>query len=296
MRVKPKLKRVLRTALVAWKGSPNRLDIPRVQPGTAIPRIIHQTWDRPGAQALPQSLAANVERIRCLNPTWEHRLYGDDAMWHFIKQEYGDTILGYYERINPSYGAARADFFRYLLMYRIGGVYLDIKSCVARPLDEILKPEDRLLLGYWNNAPGQEHAGFGMHEELGPRGELQQWHIIAAPGHPCLRAVLMRVMRNIRRYDPVLHGTGRNGVLRVTGPIAYTEAVLSALDAQPHRFIDASAEGFQYIKLTPEQRQAAFGTHYSELRQPVVTLTVTGRAFSTLLRLPLAMVARGEPR
>ncbi len=38
----------------------------------------------------------------------------------------------------PRYGVVLADIFRYLVIYNEGGVYLDIKSTVNRPLDEII--------------------------------------------------------------------------------------------------------------------------------------------------------------
>ena len=51
---------------------------------------------------------------------------------NYIRREYGESILSCYLRIDPVYGAARADLFRYLLLYRTGGVYLDIKSAARR--------------------------------------------------------------------------------------------------------------------------------------------------------------------
>ena len=64
----------------------------------------------------------------------------DDAdINEYIGRAYGERLLGEFNRISPSYGATRADFFRYLLLYREGGVYLDIKSSMERPLDEVLQ-------------------------------------------------------------------------------------------------------------------------------------------------------------
>lgn len=77
-----------------------------------------------------------------MNPGWEHRLYDDADIEAFIRESYGDEILAYYHRIDRRYGAARADLFRYLLLYRLGGVYLDIKSTTVRPLDEVLRPDE----------------------------------------------------------------------------------------------------------------------------------------------------------
>lgn len=89
----------------------------------------------------------------------------------FIKAHYDPGILDVYLRINPVYGAARADFFRYLLMFRVGGVYLDIKSNASQALDRLFHASDRYILAWWPNQPGENFEGWGVHPELaGTRG------------------------------------------------------------------------------------------------------------------------------
>jgi len=161
--------------------------VPVFAAGTAIPKVIHQTY--PDAHRnLPSILEQNVRKITALNPGWEHRLYDDNDIASFIESTYGARVLDYYDRLNEKYGAARADLFRYLLLYRHGGVYLDIKASLERPLDSVLHPEDVYLLSRWRNRKGEQYEGWGIHSRLRQIGrqEFQQWHIIAAPGHPFL--------------------------------------------------------------------------------------------------------------
>src|SRR5690606_8039351 len=99
--------------------------------------------------ALPPELNDNMAHLRALNPGWELRFYDDDAVEAFIARHYGAKVLAIYHRINPNYGAVRADLFRYLLIYREGGVYLDIKASMNSPLDEVLAKNDRYLLSFW---------------------------------------------------------------------------------------------------------------------------------------------------
>jgi inositol phosphorylceramide mannosyltransferase catalytic subunit len=172
-------------------------------------------------------------------------------------------VLEAYGRISACYGAARADFFRYLLLYQAGGVYLDMKSTAHTPLDEILRPDDQFLLAQWN-------TGVGIHPELDgfmEGSEYQQWHVIAAAGHPFLAAVIERVLRNIRDYDSELDGVGALGVLRVTGPIAYSRAIHPIRADHSHRQIDPDAAGLVYMGTTRPERAA----HYSVFRTPVVS-------------------------
>jgi len=249
--------------------------LPVFPPGAAIPRIIHQTH-ADARSTLPFILEENVVRIKALNPGWEHRLYDDDDIVEFIGSTYGSRVLDYYQRLNVKYGAARADLFRYLLLYRHGGVYLDIKASLEKPLDNVLLSDDVYLLSRWRNRKGEEFEGWGIHNSLRHLGrqEFQQWHIIAAPGHPFLRAVIERVLGNIDSYSPAFDDTGRNGVLGLTGPIAYTLAITPLLNQYRHRLVGSHDElGLVYSVFTSavwEAHKSAFKYHYTDLTEPVV--------------------------
>lgn len=183
-----------------------------------IPRIIHQTYK---TNELPIELSTNVEQLKRMNPTFEYRFYNDEDCVNFIKNNYPEEKLKLYLSINSNYGSARADYFRYLLMYKTGGVYLDIKSTTITPLEDTLQYTDEYLLSHW---PGMDWA-----DELGyPLGEFQNWHIICKPEHPFLKKTIELVEDNIKNYTD---GMGKESVLRTTGPIPYSKAILSLLDA-----------------------------------------------------------------
>lgn len=254
-------------------------EIPRVEGACGgIPRIIHQTFP---SRALPGELQENVRNIKNLNADWEYRFYDDAAVRQFVEVNYGNNVAALFNCINPDYGAARADLFRYLLMYKCGGIYLDIKASTTTPLRSSIRDDDQYVLSRWRNSPRDYHAGYGLHPEVGSRGEYQQWHIIAAPGHPFLRAVLSKVLRNIEEYIPYLDGVGRRGVLRATGPIAYTLAIEPLLGQHPHR-VAASEEslGLQYsVYSTYSHHHLLFHRHYTMNPEPVV---VGSRAIKVL--------------
>jgi inositol phosphorylceramide mannosyltransferase catalytic subunit len=215
--------------------------------------------------------------LRSINPDWDYRLYSDADIVNFIAKHYPKTILESYYRIESSYGAARADLFRYLLMYKCGGVYLDIKSSATLPFNTVLKPDDVFLLSNWQNYWGGPFECAGLHRELRgiTRGEYQQWFIIAAPGHPFLKAVIDRVLSNIDRYSPIRHGVGRFAVWRTTGPIAYTLAIQSVIHLHPHRLVDSASQlGLVYDIVDREVPQTGFlRRHYSEQNIPLIRST-----------------------
>ena len=248
--------------------------LPDVAPGRAVPRILHHVYLNGGrSSSMPEPLRRNVEELATRNPGWEHRLYGDVAVERFIGEHYGAAMLDRYRRIDPDYGAARADLFRYLALYRHGGVYLDVKSRFTRPIDEVIRGDDVYVLSRWRNGPGEVHAGWGRHAELAhlPGGELQQWHVIAAPGHPFLRAVIERVVDGIEHYSARRTGVGGLGVFRLTGPIAYTLAIEPLIDRHPCRIVpDESALSLEYSVLPQSGHQRLFPRHYTTNTAPVV--------------------------
>lgn len=264
--------------------SPQTLSSPK------IPRLIHQTF--PDKQKLPLDIQENINKIKKMNPSWEYRIYDDHDIDQYIK-EHCAWARPYIDKLSPDYGPAKADFFRYLLIYQEGGVYLDIKSTLEKPLDEVIDCDDEYLLSHWSNCEDEQGFGWGLHGLGRPgwtqRGEFQQWHIVAKPKHPFLKAVLDRVCHNIENYCPYRDRVGKQGVLRVTGPIAYTDAILPLLDAEDaehqYRFIEAKPDcGLVYSYYTdPHQHEKrVFAGHYSTKKAPVVQMSHSQRAMSWL--------------
>jgi hypothetical protein len=254
-----------------------------------ITRIIHQTY---GTHKLPLPLQKNVEELKEKNPSWEHRLYDDEDIEVFIASQYGKEILNAYLRIDPTYGAARADLFRYLVIYKVGGVYLDIKSSFSCPIDEVIRFDNEFIASQWSNKKGEKYEGFGLKPEVSqyPGGELQQWHVIAAAGHPFLRAVILAVLDGIDAYRPWLHGTGKVGVLRLTGPVMYTLTIMPIIAQYPCRIIENEAAiGLNYSVVPGDTHKILFKSHYSTSKLSVVRLSGIARLINFVYQLSLSL-------
>lgn len=230
-----------------------------------IPRVVHQTGP---SRILPALLQGARESMKLRNPTWAFKFYDDADVEEYIFKHYGRDYLSLYQSINWAYGAARADFFRYLVLYNEGGVYLDIKSTCTRRLDSILPPTVQHATGYWPSA-----WGWGRHPELAqcPRGEFFQWFIASAPKTQAMLEVILRVAGNIRDYTPGKYGVGKMGVLRTTGPIPYTQSLLPHSDDGDFLILDTEKSGLCY-SVFEERRthERFFDPHYSRLTSPVV--------------------------
>lgn len=274
---------------------------------TPIPRHFYQCVGR--KDALRPEYAANIARIRALNPDYGFTLFDDADILDFLQTEYGTAHVDRFASISRDYGAAKADFFRYLLIYRTGGIYLDIKSTVDRPLDEILGPHDRYILSQWDNTdPTGPYYKWGRFPELArvPHGEYQQWHVIAVPEHPFLAAVIALMLERIRDYAPWRTGYGQMGVMRTTGPVMYTQAIAPIRDRHPHRLVrNETAVGLRYSILPGVHDHRQGGAHYVASFRPIfartgwrATLDDTylgaRKGFDTLIKQPVRR-ALGRP-
>lgn len=235
-----------------------------------IPDSIHHIYISRGRRSgsLPDVFADQVGRLRDMNPGFQSRVWTVREINDAIASWYGSEILGYYSRINPRYPAAQADLFRYLLMYKMGGAYLDISCGLSRPLRQIFSADDGFILSHWDDEVRSRF--FGMHHELGctGKGEYQQWFIFSEAGHPYLERVILRVLRNIHEYSTERYGTGWGGVLRTTGPIPYTLSIHEILHSHRHRFIRSWADGLIFKEI---EAGYAFGQkHYTRIEDDVV--------------------------
>lgn len=262
-----------------------------------IPRyLIHIV---PSIEDLREELRQNLQQLASANPSWQQRVFSDEDAERFVVECYGPRYEKALARIDPAYGPARSDLMRYLIMYRLGGVYLDTKSGLDRPLDKIIEENDEFIVSQWQNGLGGQDQGIGFHPELAqvPQGEYQNWLIVTRPGHPFLAAVIETVLRNIEQYSTGRFGTGKNGVLRVTGPIAYTLAIHPLLEHHSHRRVVSVDAGFVYsVHGNSQHHVLKDKLHYSRLSHPVVMPDpCEGRLAQirhALLRLVLLQLAR----
>ncbi len=104
------------------------------------------------------------------------------------------------------------------------------------------------------------------------RGEFQNWYIISEPQHAFLHHVIGRVIHNIKNYDRSVVGVGMFGVVRTTGPIAYSQAIMPLLTALPYRLAGSHLDlGLIYNSGGDLSHRKHYDkVHYSELTDPII--------------------------
>jgi mannosyltransferase OCH1-like enzyme len=87
-----------------------------------IPANIFQTWQ---TKSLPPKMFLAMMKIKKLNPGFKYFLFDDNDCREFIQKNFEPNVLNAYNRLIP--GAYKADLWRYCILYKYGGIYLDIK-------------------------------------------------------------------------------------------------------------------------------------------------------------------------
>lgn len=109
-----------------------------------IPKIIHQTYKN---YDLPDIYKMCQNEIKKLHPDFEYRFYTDDDMDRLMKTEFPE----YYDKFNElPRMIMKIDMFRYFLMYKYGGLYIDMDYLMFKPFDllneKVVIPTNRDLI------------------------------------------------------------------------------------------------------------------------------------------------------
>ena len=147
-----------------------------------IPKIIFQTNK---SRYLEQELAYNsvLTFLEC-NPTFEYRFFNDKECRQFIKDNFNNEYLYYYDIIYP--GAFKADFFRYCYLYVNGGFYFDNKSILLKNLNDILSENDELVLC-------QDHHKSGLYNAV----------MMSIPKHKLFFNLINKIIYKIRNFNEI---------------------------------------------------------------------------------------------
>ncbi|QQM26721.1 glycosyltransferase family 32 protein [Elizabethkingia sp. M8] len=170
-----------------------------------IPKVIYQTYKG----KIPWYSHFYIWRFRRKNKDFEYEFYNDERIDSFIKENFPEDI--YYAYCRLQIGAAKADFFRYAILYKKGGVYLDIDSDILVNLNTFIQPNNNnAILAYEENS-----------------NIFAQWALFYEKNHPFLEETIKLVVKNIQenRYPYNVHA--------MTGPSIYTLAIRKVLFKNP---------------------------------------------------------------
>ena len=157
-----------------------------------IPLHIYQAWH---TDDLPNSVRTCIQNIKQTNPEFEHHLFNNHMCREFIKNNFAQEIVDTYDLIIPY--AIKIDLWRYCVLYKNGGVYLDVKySCINNFKFYYLSDKE-----YFCKDLDSPHSQGGIYNAL----------IICKPNNDIMLKSINKVVENVRnKYygKTALHPTG----------------------------------------------------------------------------------------
>ena len=162
-----------------------------------IPKNIFQSWYTINLHPLIKN---KIDNMKKMNPSYNHRIYTDDEIDAFVNENFPGEISDCYNKLNII--VAKVDFWRYLILYKYGGVYLDMDSSINGSLDKLIKENDEAIITAENNP-----------------NMFVQWALIFNKEHPILKKTIELIVENIKfnKYPNDIH--------RMTGPSVFSEAI-----------------------------------------------------------------------
>ena len=162
-----------------------------------IPKIIHFVWL---GSPLPSGSQKLVDTWKQFHPEWIVKVWNDEDVKSFNleNQQAYDAAKNYGEK---------SDIFRYEMLYRHGGVYVDTDFECLKPFDELHRS-----CGFYTGI--QACNSCVLNGMIGSR-----------PGHPILKACI----------DNISPGPGDQDYERImtyTGPYHFTKMILSYLESE----------------------------------------------------------------
>jgi len=167
-----------------------------------IPRIIHQIWSGI-EEPLPDFFRALGETWKEQYPEWKYEFWNNDRMNDFINKftpEYREAYNRY------PYNVQRWDTIRYLILDKIGGMYVDFDYESIEPIDPLLDGKTCCFA-----MEPRSHCRIFKREVM-----FNNALMACVPGHPFMKKIIRRAFS-----DEVVNYRGKSKdvcVWKTTGP------------------------------------------------------------------------------
>lgn len=178
-----------------------------------IPKIIWQTY-KDSFDVLPQYMKDATQTWKDQNPEYEWKYMDDKQAEEFILTEFGEEWHNIF--INAPVGVMRGDIWRYMIIYKYGGVYADLDTECWKPISSwMLEDKDMIVC-----PETSEH--------------FCQWTFAATPNHPVIKSVLDKIKLEFINPDY----SAQHFVHNLTGPAVWTKGINSKLNINVKNLID----------------------------------------------------------
>lgn len=170
-----------------------------------IPKIIHQIWSGI-EEPLPTVFEELGKTWRNNHPEWKYILWDNEKMNTFI-QEYYPQYWHIYNRFK--YNIQRWDAIRYLILDKIGGMYVDFDSECLKPIEPLIKDNTCCF----SIEPAEHFVAHNLSLLI------NNAIMLSIPEHPFMKIIIKKVFEE---YPDKLFQHRNLEILETTGPLMLT--------------------------------------------------------------------------
>lgn len=183
-----------------------------------IPKIMHQIWFQ-GQSKLPEKYHNFQASWKRLNPTWKYQLWDEKQMLNFIRFNYPPLFTKVFTE-SAKLMHQKIDLFKHLVLYKVGGAYLDMDTLALKPLDELLSrfPDKRVLI---SDGPGNAI------EYIASFGRIRMYNngiLLSTPNHPIYKTFIDEMTAALLRGCPP-NQSNFKCINNTTGPTIFSKII-----------------------------------------------------------------------
>jgi mannosyltransferase OCH1-like enzyme len=142
-----------------------------------IPKIIHQIWEGK-KDPVPELYKQFASTWKEYHPDWRYEHWDKTKMDVFLKDNYPEFTDLYY---SFKYDVQRWDAIRYLILYKIGGLYVDFDYECLEPFDNIIMENGKCFFAM---EPEDHCVNFFK------RDTFNNALMISCPKHPFMKKII----------------------------------------------------------------------------------------------------------
>jgi len=166
---------------------------------------IFMIWTQ-GIDLIPKVLLPNIEFVRNQNPQYKIIIYDLKLFEQFLKDKPSYLFVAY-NKLNKKCQSMMSDYMRFILLYYLGGVYMDIKSRPNKPLDTFIK-EEKAYVFRWDR---YDEWAVGV--------------IVSNKKNSMLKDMINIMIENITNYKYDKKRKPSDDVIHLCGPKVFTKII-----------------------------------------------------------------------
>jgi mannosyltransferase OCH1-like enzyme len=181
-------------------------DIAREISGT--PLNIYQTWHN---NKVDPKMKQCIDKLKATNPEFNHYFYNQEQCFSFIKENFPQEVADAYDSLIPY--AYKSDLWRYCVLYKLGGVYLDVKFYTTQSLFGIINKYPEIFVKY---VPKKILKESYIDKQI----QIYNGFMVSPPNNSIFKSMIDAIVKNTKEKNYT------EGPLDITGPMLLANIVM----------------------------------------------------------------------